>query len=249
MTKRTVIAVACNLDPASNGVPITGLLETYPEALAAGGGMPFIVPASTDEELLSDYLDMAGGLFLPGGIDVDPLLFGQGPNANIGRVDPSLDLYQIALVRLARKRKMPILGVCRGIQVMNVAFGGTLIQHIPDVPSTFSHRQTMNGRWPSHSVEAEDGSLIEKIFGSEFRVNSFHHQAVDSPAPGFRATAWSSDGIVEAIEGTESGNGWIVGVQWHPERMIHHFPEELELFKRFAAAAAEYLKARQSKKF
>ncbi len=244
MTKRTAIAVACNLDPAGSGVPITGLLETYPEALVAGGGMPFIIPASTDEDLLNDYLDMACGLFLPGGIDVDPLLFGQGPNVNIGRVDPLLDLYQIFLTRLARKRKMPILGVCRGIQLINVAFGGTLIQHIPDMPSTFSHRQTMNGRWPSHTVRAEDGSLIAEIYGSEFLVNSFHHQAVDSIAPGFRATARSSDGIVEAIESMERDSEWIIGVQWHPERMIQDLLFDLELFKRFTAAASEYLKIR-----
>ncbi len=234
--------MACNLDSINGVTPITGLLETYPEALLAGGGMPFIVPASADEALLDAYLDMAGGLFVPGGIDVDPLLYGQGPDVNIGRVDPGLDRYQIALVRLARRRGMPIFGVCRGIQVINVAFGGTLTQHIPSVPATFSHRQTMPGKWPSHKALAAEGSLIADVFGAEFYVNSFHHQAVGAPAPGFRVTAKSPDGIIEAME---SEQGWIVGVQWHPERMIHDFPADLELFRRFAAASAEYLENRR----
>ncbi|MBQ8090113.1 MAG: gamma-glutamyl-gamma-aminobutyrate hydrolase family protein, partial [Pyramidobacter sp.] len=133
MTEKPRIAVACNLDTANPGsVPIVGLLETYTDALLAGGGVPFVLPATEDEALLGEYLDMAGGLFLPGGIDVDPLIYGEGPDQNIGRLDPRLDHYQIALARTARARSMPIFGVCRGVQVMNVAFGGTLIQHLPN---------------------------------------------------------------------------------------------------------------------
>ncbi len=243
MTSKPRIAVACNRDPASPGaVPVAGVLETYADALIEGGSVPFLLPATDDAALLSDYLDMADGLFMPGGIDVDPLVFGEGPDANIGRLDPGLDRFQIALIRLARTRGTPILGVCRGVQVMNVAFGGTLFQHLGNREATFNHRQTMHGRWPSHKARAVPGSLIERVFGRDFAVNSFHHQAAARVAPGFAVTALSPDGVVEALE---ARNGpFCVGVQWHPERMIHSLPETLKIFKVFAAAAGDFAAAR-----
>jgi len=238
MTHKPKIAVACNLDSTAPGaVPIVGLLETYTDALLAGGMLPFVLPATDDEELLGAYLDMADGLMLPGGIDVDPLIYGEGPDLNIGRLDPKLDHYQIALARLARRRGLPVFGICRGVQVMNVAFGGTLIQHLPNDKSTFNHRQTMHGKFPSHRALATAGSLVADVFGAAFTVNSFHHQAVGRVADGFKVTAASSDGVVEAIE-AEIGS-FCVGVQWHPERLIDTQPANLELFRRFAAAAAK----------
>ena len=239
MSTRARIAVACNLDMAANGsVPIVGLLETYTDALLAGGMLPFVLPATDDEALLNGYLDMADGLLLPGGIDVDPIIYDAAPDLNIGRLDPKLDYYQIALAKCARARNMPIFGICRGVQVMNVAFGGTLIQHLANDKNTFNHRQTMHGRWPSHKASAVAGSLVADVFGADFAVNSFHHQAVGEVAPGFAVTAKSPDGVVEAIE-AQSG-AFCAGVQWHPERMIHSAPANLELFRRFAAAASAY---------
>lgn len=239
MSKRAKIAVACNLDTVQDSsVPIVGLLETYTDAVLAGGGVPFVVPALTDEELLADYLDMADGLLLPGGIDVDPLIYGAAPDQNIGRLNPGLDHYQIALTVAARARNMPILGVCRGIQVLNVAFGGTIIQHLPSDKKNFNHRQTMHGRWPSHKVSAAAGSFAERVFGRDFAVNSFHHQALDRVAKGFAVTVTSPDGVIEAIE-AQSG-AFCVGVQWHPERMIHSVPANLELFRAFTAEAEAF---------
>lgn len=238
MSRQIPILVACNLDCASSTVPVTGVLETYMEAVEAGGGLPFVVPASTDEARLNAYLDMAGGLMMPGGIDVWPMLYGQGADQNIGRLDPRLDEYQGELIRLARKRSMPIFGICRGIQIINVALGGTLIQHIPSAPSHVSHRQTMDGKWAFHTVTAVPGSFIADVFGTKFAVNSFHHQALDRVADGFRVTAVSQDGVIEAIE---SDDGQTIAVQWHPERMIWSQPDELELFRRFVAASARYL--------
>ena len=243
MTERARIAVACNLDTANPGaVPIVGVLETYTDALLAADCVPFVLPATEDEARLGAYLDVSGGVLMPGGIDVDPLIYGEGPDLNIGRLDPKLDHYQIALIKAARARNMPIFGICRGIQVMNVAFGGTLIQHLPNDKSTFNHRQTMHGRFPSHRATAETGSLIESLFGRDFTVNSFHHQAVGSVAPGFAVTARSADGVIEALE-AKSG-AFCAGVQWHPERMTHSAPANLELFRAFAAAALEYQNGR-----
>lgn len=241
MSERTPIAIACNLD-CPGTTPIAGVYNSYTGALIEAGGAPFIVPDSADEALLSQYLDMADGLFIPGGIDIWPMLFGQGPDVEAGKLDPSLDLYQIALIKLARARRMPVFGVCRGIQIMNVAFGGTLIQHLGSDPAKFGHRQTMPGRWPSHEVTAGKGSLIASLFGEKFAVNSFHHEALDAVAPGFKATAWAPDGVIEAFE-AEDGS-FCVGVQWHPERMIHDSPASLNLFQRFLKESAEYRAAR-----
>lgn len=239
MTEKARIAVACNLDTANPGaVPIVGLLETYTDAMIAGGGVPSVLPATEDEALLGAYLDMAGGLLMPGGIDIDPLIYGEGPDLNIGRLDPKLDHYQIALIKAARSRNMPIFGICRGVQVMNVAFGGTLIQHLANDKTTFNHRQTMHGRFPSHAASAEAGSVVGRVFGRDFTINSFHHQAVGQVAPGFAVTARSADGVIEAIEAQDGA--FCVGVQWHPERMIHSQPANLELFRVFAAASLEY---------
>ena len=239
MTDRPKIAVACNLDTAQGGaVPIVGLLETYTDAVLEGGAVPFVLPATTDETLLNAYLDMADGVLMPGGIDIDPLIYNEGPDLNIGRLNPLLDHYQIALIRLARARSMPIFGIFRGVQVMNVAFGGTLVQHLANDKRTFNHRQTMHGKWPSHKAAATPGSVVARVFGLDFAVNSFHHQAVGAVAPGFAVTAASPDGVVEAIE-AQSG-AFCVGVQWHPERLIHSLPANLELFRTFTAAAAEY---------
>ena len=243
MTEKARVAVACNLDTANPGsVPIVGLLETYTDALLEGGCVPFVLPATEDEALLGAYLDMAGGVLMPGGIDVDPLIYGEGPDLNIGRLNPLLDHYQIALTKAARSRNMPIFGICRGVQVMTVAFGGTLIQHLPNDKTTFNHRQTMHGRFPSHPASAEAGSVVGRIFGRDFTVNSFHHQAVGRVAPGFAVTARSSDGVIEAIEAEDGA--FCVGVQWHPERLIHSLPANLELFRAFAAAALEYQNGR-----
>ncbi|WP_158606296.1 gamma-glutamyl-gamma-aminobutyrate hydrolase family protein [Pyramidobacter sp. CG50-2] len=242
MAERTLIAVACNLD-CPGTTPIVGVYNSYTGALTEAGGAPFIVPDSTDEALLAQYLDMAGGLFVPGGIDVWPMLYGQGPDAKLGRLDPGLDLYQIALIKLARARRMPVFGVCRGVQIMNVALGGTLIQHLGNDPVRFGHQQNMPGRWPSHEATAEKDSLVGALFGEKFSVNSFHHQALDALAPGFRATAWAPDGVIEAFE-AEDGS-FCMGVQWHPERMIHDFPADLNLFRRFVEEAAKYRAVRR----
>lgn len=243
MAQHVPIAIACNQD-CPGKTPITGVYETYPQAVAAGGGLPVILSETEMQECLDRYLDMVGGLLVPGGIDVSPLLYGRSPDVNLGELDPALDNYQIALIRRAHGRGMPILGICRGLQVLTVALGGTLIQHLPADARRIGHLQKMPGRWPSHHAAAEKGSLIEELFGREFAVNSFHHQAVEMPAPGFKVTAKAPDGVIEAVE-AEDGP-WTVGVQWHPERMIHDDPAALNLFRRFVKEASAYLDSRRS---
>ena len=229
-----MIAVTCNMDTPGLRT-ISGVISRYMEALVAAGGAPFIVPMTSDKELISQYLDVADGVFIPGGVDVCPLMYGESPDPNLGRADAYLDDFQLSLVREAHERRIPIFGVCRGVQLMNVAFGGTLIQHIGNIPGTIGHRQqNTDGDRPYHMLKAEENSFISSVFGLDFGVNSFHHQAVKSVAPGFRITSHAPDGIIESMERIND-DLWEVGVQWHPERMIYRVPENLELFKRFIA--------------
>lgn len=231
MHNKPMIAVACNMDAPADRV-IAGVNSQYTDAVLAAEGIPFLVPMA-EEDVLDAYLDAADGLFIPGGIDVCPLFYGENPHEMLGRVNYDLDAFQVALVKLARKRGMPILGVCRGIQIINVAFGGTLVQHIE------RHKQkNLDGSRPYHKVEAQDGSFIAEVFGTSFGVNSFHHQAVKNVAEGFKATALAYDGIIEGIESV--CGSWAVGVQWHPERMIYKGKQNLELFRRFVKECEKF---------
>ena len=232
MSRKPRIAVACNMDTPGPRT-ICGVISRYMEALLAAGGAPFIVPMTSDKGLLNEYLDVADGVFVPGGIDVCPNLYGESPDPNLGRTDVELDEFQLSLIRLAHERFMPICGVCRGVQVMNVAFGGTLVQHVGNIPGAISHRQqNTDGDRPYHKLRAEENSFIAEVFGVDFGVNSFHHQAAKAVAPGFRITSHAPDGIIESLERIDNEH-WEVGVQWHPERMIYKETENLELFKRF----------------
>lgn len=242
MTQQVPIAIACNQD-CPGKTPITGVFESYPQAITAAGGLPVIIPETEDEKALESYLDMAGGLLVPGGIDVYPLLYGRSPDKHLGELDPALDRYQIELVRRAHARDIPVFGICRGIQVIAVAFGGTLIQHLPNDPKVIGHHQSMPGKWPYHMATSLKGSLVEQLLGAEFPVNSFHHQAVENPPKGFRVTATAPDGVIEAIE--SESQPWVVAVQWHPERMVYDFPAQMALMKKFVEVSAKYFAGRQ----
>jgi putative glutamine amidotransferase len=185
------------------------------------------------------------GLVLSGGEDVDPQLYGEEPHVENDPVNRPYDDYEIDFLREAIRREVPVLAICRGHQVLNVALGGSLVQHIEGD----GHRAYPDGgpekvsRW--HSIRVEPGSLLHRIYGeTEFEVNSRHHQAVtaDRIAPGLRAAAFSPDGFVEGLEAVEP-RGWLVGVQWHPERpdpeQPNHATMSRRLFSAFLAAVRE----------
>ena len=157
---------------------------------------------------------------MSGGPDIDPAAYGAEPHPRLGPVEPRLDAFELAVVRRADALGIPVLGICRGSQVLNVARGGTLHQHVPDVSDgSVSHRQTESGRETTHDVRIEPGSRLAEIVGpGDLDVNAFHHQAVDRLGRGLRAVAWADDGIVEAIEG--DGDGLYLGVQWHVETLV-----------------------------
>lgn len=198
----------------STSVPLT-----YVESVIRAGGVPMVLPITHDHELLNRMLDNIDALILTGGEDVDPLKwYGEEPLPALGGIAPERDSFDVALARLAVLRGLPLLGICRGHQVINVAFGGTLYQDIPSQVkgSQVKHRQNAPGNYGTHSIRIEQNSLLFKQIGKQnIAVNSFHHEAVKDVAPGFKVTATSVDGVVEAMEKIDSDQ--VYSVQFHPE--------------------------------
>jgi putative glutamine amidotransferase len=153
----------------------------------------------------------------------------------LGPTEPDLDLAELVVARAADARALPILAICRGAQVLNIARGGTLHQHVPELDDSIGHRQPNPGEEPTHPVRVEADSKLAEILGAEsFEVNSFHHQAVARLGEGLRAVAWAEDGLVEAVE--DPSRDFLIGVQWHAET-LGHFPEGAALFRRFVESA------------
>ncbi len=226
MTGRPLIGVTTRRLPASAlgavppGVadaPLEGVFSEYAEAVAGAGGVPILLPRSADAVAVVDRLD---GLVLAGGEDVEPHRYGATPGPHATAHDPGRDEFEIALVHAAIAARRPILAICRGIQVLNVALGGTLREHLEptadlDHATTDAHRTCRR-----HQVIVRSSSLLADALGGELDpagaigVNSFHHQAVDRVGQGLRVAARAEDGIVEAVEDPDRR---ILGVQWHPE--------------------------------
>jgi len=231
MKERPVIGLTCG--HSADGA--LTLHANYLEAVRECGGLPLIVsPACGD--MVHRLVELLDGLLLTGGPDLDPLYYGEEPLPGLEEVSPSRDEMEIGLVREFLKRHKPVLGICRGCQVMNVAAGGSLYQDIAtQVPGCIKHRQSAPRWYPTHTVHLKETSSLAAILGRvALRINSRHHQAVARLGEGFEAVARAPDGVIEAIELT--GTGFGIGVQWHPEDM---FPEETarSLFEAFIAAA------------
>lgn len=206
----------------------------YVDSVRRAGGIPLVLPVSAPDDVPA-LLDAVDALVLTGGGDVAPAAYGAEPWPETGFVDEARDAFDLALVREAVRRGMPVLATCRGMQVVNVALGGSLVQHVPAVTGA-EHRHYDRYDEGVHPVRVEPSSELAAALGRcELEVNSLHHQAVDVPAPGFRPVAWADDGTVEAIE--QEGNGRLVAVQWHPELMERH-PEQQGLFRRLVLQAA-----------
>lgn len=207
----------------------------YINSVAKAGGLPVLIPVITDEALLKQYADMCDGFLFAGGIDVSPCFFNEQPTQLNGENSIRLDNFQLPLARLVVEKRKPYLGICRGIQLINVALGGSLYQDVHEFkPDVIKHQQQTDRGDISHIVKAEPDSLIGKLFGSEFWVNSYHHQSVKAIGDGLRVTATAPDGIIEALEAVDYPFG--VSVQWHPEIMCEHTGDMYELFESFVNA-------------
>lgn len=204
-----------------------GLPENYIDAVRRAGGRASLVLPGDDREP-AELLDRFDGLLLVGGGDVEPARYGAPAHAESYGVEPDRAELEIALLREADRRRMPTLCICRGMQVLDVAFGGTLIQHLPDEDRFLPHGVPSGEEGLYHDVKLEPGSRIARAAGAEIvSVSSHHHQGVDRIGEGLTATGWSPDGLVEALEREE---GWMVGVQWHPEDSADRDPAQQGLF-------------------
>ena len=197
------------------------LAEGYYQSILKAGGTPFIIPCYDDADTLINTLEKLDGILLTGGADINPLFLGEEPVKELHGINPRRDRQELLLTRLAADRQIPILGICRGIQTMNAAFGGPLYQdiHSQMEGTRIKHSQELDRSYASHTVTIEKDTLLHNLFKADtIAVNSFHHQAVKEAAPGFRVCARATDGVIEAMESTEYKS--MLGVQWHPECFI-----------------------------
>jgi putative glutamine amidotransferase len=210
--------------------------ERYLDAVRRGGGMPVILtPLPTSQ--VDALLDRLDGLCLSGGPDIHPSAYGAEPHPALGPTEPELDRFEIQLARRACARGIPVLGICRGAQVLNVALGGSLHQHLPDHGDEIDHRQTLNGGKTTHTVALDpDSRLATLLDRTELDVNSFHHQGTDRLGRRLRIVGRAPDGSVEALERASADGGFLFGVQWHAEWLVDR-PEQLLLFEALVRAA------------
>ena len=215
----------------------------YVESVADAGGEPVMIPPSADLRAAKALLEGLDGLLLSGGPDLDPGYYGEAPIGELGMTIPEWDALEMVLLRLALQRGMPIFGICRGMQVLNVALGGTLYQDMPSQlgVDVLDHRQASPKYEPTHEVEVLDDSYMAEIMDRQsVEVNSYHHQGIKVLANALTVTARSSDGVIEAVESCDFSKSWLMGVQWHPEGMGHTGPGHRNLFEAHVCAAERH---------
>ncbi|MHB8874007.1 MAG: gamma-glutamyl-gamma-aminobutyrate hydrolase family protein [Myxococcaceae bacterium] len=221
-------------------VPLYELKAAYADAVLKAGGLPFVLPYSEEPACLEAYLDRVSGLLISGGgFDIPPAAYGEPPKEGLGPTNPPRTAFESALVHAALARNLPVLGICGGMQLLNVVLGGTLHQDIPrELPSARGHMQSHDRSQPHHPIDAKDGTFLGELLGrGQLMVNSTHHQAVKKPGEKVVVSAMSSDGVIEGIEAPSYA--FAVGVQWHPEMLLHSVPVHLGLYKALVNKARE----------
>ena len=245
MPHRPLVAVSATLAREPGAPARVRTNAAYTRALEAAGLVPLVVPPFADPAHAEAVLAAVDGLVLTGGEDVDPSRYGAAPHPALGTVNAERDATELALVTAARARTLPTLAICRGIQLLNVALGGTLVQDLPsERPSNVAHAADEQRDRRTHDVAIDAGSRLATALGAtRVAANSLHHQALDRIAPALRVTGTAPDGIVEGVE-TSDASWWVLGVQWHPEELVGT-PEGWDrgLFAAFARAVASRARA------
>jgi len=224
-----LIGLSMDQGKSVKGDPIFWLKQSYINAIQKSGGIPLPLPSIFEESVLDHYIQMVSALVITGGdFDIDPSHYKEKNKGKVRAIHEERTLFEMKMVRLAKSKKIPVLGICGGAQLINVAFGGTLLQHVDSHEGVF------------HKILIKSGSLLQNFLSlnkkSNAVVNSRHHQAIEKVAPGFEASAHSEDGMIEAIEPSQK-DCFFLGVQWHPEEMIEKNAEQKNLFLRLLEEA------------
>ena len=257
MSKRPIIGIPTQGLQSFGGIPADfppswAMSQRYIQTLTGTGAIPWMIPLLPDDtDTLRGIYDELDGVFLPGGADIDPAVYGEHRHPNCDRSDPARDRVELILTEWALRDRKPVLGVCRGLQLINLAGGGTLWQDLASQrPTSIKHdyfpfRDGYARDHLAHSVTVRDGTQLAEIVGSGDRqVNSMHHQGIRDLARGFVVSATAPDGLIEAIE--LRGDQFLLAVQWHPEVLADKDPLTRRLFEAFTAAASDYRREREA---
>lgn len=233
--KKRIIGILTNILATQDNPERIYVNRGYVTSITRAGAIPLLIPVLDDMQAIRQIIEEVDGLLFSGGQDIHPHYYKEAPGPGLGEVCLERDISEMEALYYAISLKKPLLGICRGMQLLNVGFGGTLIQDIPrEVTTALEHRQTAKREEGTHEVEVVTGTRLHDIFGQKsVLTNSFHHQAVKEMAPGFIPTAYTADGVIEAMEST--GNHCMWGVQWHPEAMAVSSPLMQKLFDAFIA--------------
>jgi putative glutamine amidotransferase len=245
---RPLIGITCSRrivegwGPDSPGDTIDYTFEEYSKAICRSGGAPMLIPIAQSRETLQTILGQMNGLLLSGGPDIHPKSYDEQPLPELGEVDEDLDRMELEIAKMAFQGNLPILAICRGVQVLNVSRGGTLYQDIPtQVRDSINHLQNVDKTIQTHIVRIEGKTLLHRIFRRrEIWVNGKHHQAIKDLAPDFIVSARARDGIIEAVE--HPSKLFILGVQWHPEGTWEKDPYSKKLFRAFVQATINLMR-------
>lgn len=240
-TMRPVVGLTTLIETEGNRT-FNKLNYNYIRAVIMAGGTPVLIPVTGCDESIEDYVKLVDGIIFTGGVDIAPLYYGENPIKELISISAERDENELKLFKKIYGTNIPILGICRGMQLINVALNGTLYQDInAQLPNSLGHYQRDSK--PDvlyHSVKIGENSILFKIFENyEISVNSYHHQSVKDLGEGMKAAAYSQDGIIEAMENTSPDGQFILGVQWHPEGLVVKQEESLELFSYFVERCAE----------
>jgi putative glutamine amidotransferase len=235
-----IIGVTTSSERTDKGVDRALVNASYIRAVERAGGIPLLLTPYHSPAALARFSEWIDGLLLTGGGDIDPVRFGEAPHPTTSLISAERDELELQRVtRQAIDTGLPLLAICRGLQVVNVALNGTLHQHVPDVfGDHIAHSQPGARNDRTHEVTIEGGTLLSRVSGGErLRVNSFHHQAINDLGAGLRPVAWAEDKVIEAVE-MPGARGFMLAVQWHPEELVEDDPPALRLFESLVDAAA-----------
>ena len=242
--RRPIIGITMDVGAMQASGTYTGLTAHYAqaafaEAVEAASGIPYLIPLNA-QAYLSEVIELIDGLILIGGSDVGPIHYQQQPREKLGPIKPERDLTDIALFKAAVAAQIPVLGVCRGMQLLNAVLGGTLHQDLSENPNiSIQHDQKSAPNVVTHTIEVESQSYWSRLVTDQSYVNSYHHQVIDQLAPGLKATVFSPDQVIEAVE-SEEEVPLILGVQWHPETLYQDASDQLAIFQDLIQRANHY---------